>query len=112
MEIPLLRSGWVSRVCGALVAVLPHALLLRRIGWGPIGNDNVGEWFVTLAFVGFCPAVVTVVVAMLLLRTRLRGAGVGALTGLAVLMLLWIVGMTSYAAGVVPPGMLDAPRMH
>ncbi|MDH6465158.1 Na+/proline symporter [Micromonospora sp. A200] len=112
MEIPLLRDGWISRVCGAFVAVLPHALSLRRLGWGPVGNDNVGEWFFALAFVGFCPAVVTVVVAMLLLRTRFRGAGVGALSGVAVLILLWIVGVTSYVAGVVPPGMMDAPRVH
>lgn len=112
VKIPLLRSEWVSRASGAFVAVLPHAILLWRLGWGPVGNDNVGEWFFALAFGGLCPAVVTVVVATPLLRTRLRGAGVGALSGIAALILLWVVGVTSYAVGVVPPGMIDAPRMH
>ncbi|WP_199236063.1 hypothetical protein [Micromonospora sp. S4605] len=54
---------------------MPQALVILRVGWGPTGNDNVGEWYVTLAFLGACPALVSAVVAVVLVRTRLRAVG-------------------------------------
>lgn len=94
------------------IGLLPQALVLMLVGWGPTGNDNVGEWYVTLAFMGACPALVSVLVAAVLVRTRLRAVGMGMLAAVGTLSLLWVIGVVAYGFGAVPPGMLDAPRVR
>ncbi|MBM0259146.1 hypothetical protein [Micromonospora sp. 4G55] len=112
MRLACLTSAQASSAVGACIGLLPQAVVLVFAGWGPTGNDNVGEWYFTLAFMGACPALVSVSVAVVLVRTRLRAVGVGMLGAVGTASLLWAVGVAAYGLGVVPPGMLDAPRVH
>ncbi|MFI5490508.1 hypothetical protein [Micromonospora echinaurantiaca] len=112
MRLACSNSAAAAGAVGAGVGLLPQALVFLLVGWGPTGNDNVGEWYVTLAFLGACPALVSAMIAAVLLRTRLRAVGTGMLGALGALSLLWMIGMVAYGLGAVPPGMVDAPRMR
>jgi hypothetical protein len=112
MSPPFLRSRWARRAVGAGVGLLPHAVVLVFVGWGPTGNDNVGEWYFGLAFLGVCPALAGVLVAAVLLHTKLRDVGLGLMGAVGTLVLFWVVGLLAYGAVLVPPGMIEAPRMR
>ncbi|WP_346535490.1 hypothetical protein [Micromonospora sp. DPT] len=95
MRLVCLNSAQASSAVGVCIGLLPQALVLVIAGWGPTGNDNVGEWYVTLAFMAACPALVSVLVAVVLVRTRLRAVGVGMLGAVGALSLLWVIGVSA-----------------
>jgi len=104
----LVRSRWTLRALGVCVGLLPAAILIMLLGWGPTGNDNVGEWYLGLAVLAVCPTLAALALGAILVRTRARDVGVGLLATTAGLIVLWVVGVLTYAAGLVPPGMDEA----
>ncbi|MFC7549981.1 hypothetical protein [Plantactinospora sp. GCM10030261] len=109
MDLSSLASVWSLRVVGLSIGLVPYAAILRYVGWGPIGNDSVGEWAFILGFLGFWPALLTVPLALVLLRTGLREVAVGLLGAVVAAVLLWGLAPWAYAYGIAPPGIDHIP---